>query len=66
MTKTYTADEVAERLNRHTESIRRNLRKGQLEGKKWSRQWIIPEDSLREWLPEEIFEQHFSTEAEES
>jgi excisionase family DNA binding protein len=66
MTRTYSADEVAERLDRHTESIRRNLRKGQLDGKKWSNKWVIPEDALKEWLPEEIFEQKFGPEAKQA
>ena len=55
---THTVDEVAERLDRHPESIRRNLRKGQLEGEKWSRQWIITDQARlrqlscvkRQWL----------------
>jgi len=34
---------------------RRNLRKGQLKGEKWSRQWIITDQALRGWLPEAIY-----------
>lgn len=56
---TYTVDEVSERLDRHPESIRRNLRKGQLEGEKWSRQWIITDQALRDWLPEAIYRETF-------
>ena len=58
-TKTYTVDEVADRLDRHVESIRRNLRKGQLEGQKWSNQWVVTEDALKEWLPMPIYEDAF-------
>ena len=59
MTRTYSAEEVADRLGRHTESIRRNLRKGQLEGEKWSNQWVISDDALREWLPEAVYAEAF-------
>lgn len=59
MTRTYSVDDVANRLERHPESIRRNLRKGQLEGQKWQGQWVIPDESLREWLPPAKYEEAF-------
>lgn len=62
--RTYTVEEVADALDRHPESIRRNLRKGQLEGEKWSRQWFVAEDALREWLPEAIYRRHFGQKEE--
>ena len=60
MTRTYSAEEVAERLDRHTESIRRNLRSGQLEGEKWSNEWVITDEALKDWLPEAIYQKAFS------
>jgi len=62
-TQTYTADEVADRLGRHTESIRRNLRKGQLEGEKWSNKWVVTDEALQEWLPGPVYEDAFGTES---
>jgi hypothetical protein len=61
---TYTPEEIAERLDRHVNSIRRNLRKKQLEGEKWSNEWIVTEDALRKWLPGPIYRQHFCNEEE--
>ncbi|MCS3937347.1 IS30 family transposase [Salinibacter ruber] len=62
--KTYTPEEIAERLDRHVNSIRRNLRKGQIEGQKFSGEWIVTEDALREWLPAPLYENHFASEEE--
>jgi excisionase family DNA binding protein len=64
MSKVYRVDEVAEHLGRHVESIRRNLRKGQLEGEKWSGKWIVTEEALQEWLPAPIYREHFANEKE--
>lgn len=62
--KTYTPEEIAERLDRHVNSIRRNLRKGQIEGQKFSGEWIVTEEALQEWLPPALYEKHFSNEEE--
>jgi len=59
MTRTYSAEEVADRLDRHTESIRRNLRNDKLKGEKWSNEWVVTDEALREWLPAAIYERHF-------
>jgi ATP-dependent Lon protease len=56
---TYTPEEIAERLDRHVNSIRRNLRKGQLEGEKWSNEWIVTDEALQEWLPVPVYQEHF-------
>lgn len=55
----YTAEEVAYRLDQDTESIRQLMRDGQLDGVKWSGQWIISADDLRAWLPEEVYQEAF-------
>jgi len=65
MTRTYSVDDVAERLGHHPESIRRNLRKGQLEGQKWQGRWVIPDESLRDWLPPAKYEEAFPVKTEE-
>lgn len=59
--KTYSTEEIAERLGRHVNSIRRNLREGDLEGEKWSNEWIVTDDALREWLPAPIYEEAFGS-----
>lgn len=61
-TTVYSPEEIAERLGRHTESIRRNLRKGQLEGEKWSGSWVVTEEALEEWLPAPIYAEAFGGE----
>ena len=55
----YTAEEVAYRLDRDTESIRQLMRDGKLDCVKWSGQWIISNDDLRAWLPEETYQKAF-------
>lgn len=62
--KTYTPEEIAERLDRHVNSIRRNLRKGQIEGEKFSNEWIVTDEALQEWLPGPLYRQHFGSEEE--
>jgi len=64
-TKTYRPEEIANRLGRHVNSIRRNLREGDLDGEKWSNEWIVTDEALQEWLPAPIYEDAFGTEAEE-
>lgn len=58
----YSAAEIAEALDRHPESIRRNLRDGDLEGEKFSNEWIVTEEALQEWLPHPMYERHFGPE----
>lgn len=62
--RTYSAAEIAEALDRHPESIRRNLREGDLEGEKFSNEWIVTEEALQEWLPAPIFREHFGNREE--
>ena len=57
--KTYSTEEIADRLGRHVNSIRRNLREGDLEGEKFSNEWIVTDDALREWLPAPIYQEAF-------
>jgi excisionase family DNA binding protein len=59
--KTYSTEEIAKRLGCHVNSIRRNLRRGQLEGEKWSNEWIVTDDALREWLPAPIYQEAFGS-----
>jgi excisionase family DNA binding protein len=44
----YTVEQVAERLQLHVETIRRQLKAGTLRGTKRGRQWRIPESALTE------------------
>lgn len=57
---TYSPQEIADRLGRHVNSIRRNLREGELEGEKFSNEWIVTEQALQEWLPAPIYREHFA------
>lgn len=56
---TYSPQEIADRLGRHVNSIRRNLREGDLDGEKFSNEWIVTESALQEWLPAPIYRKHF-------
>jgi len=60
----YNASEVADILDRSVEFVCRNLREGQLDGKKWSNEWIVTDKALREWLGDELFEIHFASDTE--
>jgi len=59
--ETYNPQEIADRLGRHVNSIRRNLREGDLEGEKFSNEWIVTEEALKEWLPTALYRKHFAT-----
>jgi len=59
--ETYNPQEIADRLGRHVNSIRRNLREGDLEGEKFSNEWIVTEEALKEWLPTSLYRKHFAT-----
>jgi excisionase family DNA binding protein len=61
---TYSPQEIADRLERHVNSIRRNLREGELEGEKFSNEWIVTEEALQEWLPAPIYREHFGNREE--
>jgi excisionase family DNA binding protein len=58
---TYSPQEIADRLGRHVNSIRRNLREGELKGEKFSNEWIVTEEALQEWLPAPIYREHFGS-----
>jgi hypothetical protein len=62
--RTYSPKDIAEATGRHPESIRRNLRNGDIEGHKMGSEWVVTADSLRDWLGEDLFEVYFSTEEE--
>jgi hypothetical protein len=59
-TKTkWTPKEIAEVLDRHPESIRINLRNGDLKGHKMGREWIVLAKDLRAWLGSDLFDAFF-------
>ena len=57
--QTYSPEQIADRLGRHVNTIRRNLREGDLEGEKWQNEWIVTDAALRKWLPVPIYQQAF-------
>lgn len=58
--ETYSPQEIADRLGRHVNSIRRNLREGDLDGEKFSNEWIVTEEAIQEWLPAPIYREQFA------
>jgi hypothetical protein len=48
----------------HPNSIRRNLQRDEIRGRKIGNQWVITQSALREWLGDELFEIHFASEEE--
>jgi len=62
--KTYTPQDIADATGRHPESIRRNLREGDLRGNKMGNEWIVTPDALRDWLGDELFDVYFGAEEE--
>jgi len=64
--RTYNAKEVAERLGRHPESIRRNLRDGDLEGERFGKEWVVTDEALRDWLPTPLYDRAFGNDHEEA
>ncbi len=58
--QTYNTEEVAEAVDMHPNSIRRNLQRDKIRGRKIGNQWIITQSALREWLGDELFEIHFN------
>lgn len=64
--KTYTPQDIADATGRHPESIRRNLREGDLRGNKMGNEWIVTADALRDWIGNELFEIYFGTDTTEN
>lgn len=62
--RTYSPKDIADATGRHPESIRRNLRNGDIEGHKMGGEWVITSDALRDWLGDDLFEIYFGTEEE--
>lgn len=60
--KTYTPKDIAKATDRHPESIRRNLREGDLRGNKMGNEWIVTAAALKEWLGDELFDVYFGDE----
>jgi excisionase family DNA binding protein len=46
----YTVDQIADKLNLNQETIRRKLRKGDIIGQRYGREWRITERNLRDTL----------------
>lgn len=57
--RTYSPKDIAEATGRHPESIRRNLRDGDIEGHKMGSEWVVTADALHDWLGEELFDIYF-------
>lgn len=55
----YSVQEVAEAMDQHVNSVRRNLQRGRLRGVKVGNEWIILRSALIEWLGEELFRIRF-------
>jgi hypothetical protein len=62
--QTYNTEEVAEAIDMHPNSIRRNLQRDKIRGRKIGNQWVITQSALREWLGDELFEIHFASDTE--
>lgn len=60
--KKYSTKEIAEAMDRHVNSVRRNLQRGDLEGHKVGNEWVITRKALEDWLGEELFEIYFGSE----
>ena len=63
--KTYSPQDIADATGRHPESIRRNLREGDLRGNKMGNEWVVTPDALRDWLGNELFDVFFDAGEEE-
>jgi hypothetical protein len=62
--RTYSPKDIADATGRHPESIRRNLRDGDIEGHKMGSEWVVTPDALQKWLGDDLFEIYFGTEEE--
>lgn len=55
-TTAYSIEEVAERLNVTPETVRRNIRQGNIKAKKVCRRWYITEQALTDYVTGEAKE----------
>jgi hypothetical protein len=62
--RTYRPKDIADATGRHPESIRRNLRDGDIEGHKMGGEWVVTPDALQKWLGDDLFEIYFGIEEE--
>jgi hypothetical protein len=62
--KTFGTQEIADALDMHVNSIRRNLQNERIRGRKIGNEWVVTEAALRDWLGDELYEIHFGTEEE--
>lgn len=62
--ETFGTQEIANALDMHVNSIRRNLQQERIRGRKIGNEWVVTESALREWLGDELYEIHFGTEEE--
>lgn len=60
--QTHDVQEIAEAVDMHPNSIRRNLQKGRIRGRKVGNEWVVTESALREWLGDELYETFFAAE----
>jgi len=60
--KTYTPEEIAEKTGKSVHTVYRHLRDGRLAGEKFSGEWVVSREAVREWLPAPLFEEHFGGE----
>ena len=47
-----TVDQAAQKLKFHPETVRRLVRDGILDGKKWGREWLVVKSSVEKYLKE--------------
>lgn len=47
-----TVDDAAQKLKFHPETVRRLVRDGILDGKKWGREWLVVKSSVEKYLKE--------------
>lgn len=52
----YTVEELAEKLDVGTPTIRRYLREGRLKGRKLAKRWYVSEENLKEYFNPELSE----------
>jgi len=45
-----TVDEAAKKLKFHPETVRRLVRSGILDGKKWGREWLVLKSSVENYI----------------
>ena len=57
----YTPQEVADITGKGIATVYRHLRSGKLPADKFSGEWIITDEGLREWLPAALYRRDFGT-----